>query len=180
MTHHLQHWSMGTHVPRRTERVHAFERRLGAPPQGQSAGHDCRRERSWLTRRPGSSPISRRMPITRCSRKAAGSLRFEITDGKAVERWRVEVRKGDVVVSRKAGAADCVLRAIEAVVRQARLGPRERDGRRTAGSVGASRVTRPGSRLSTHPAESPAPSGRITVHVARRDPERRVAMAMTS
>ena len=43
--------------------------------------------------------------------KAAGSLRFELTEGKAVERWRVEVRKGDVAVSHKAGAADCVLRA---------------------------------------------------------------------
>jgi len=43
--------------------------------------------------------------------KASGSLRFEIADGKAVERWRVEVRKGEFAVSRKAGAADCVLRA---------------------------------------------------------------------
>ena len=43
--------------------------------------------------------------------KASGSLRFELTDGKAVERWRVDVRKGDVAVSHKAGAADCVLRA---------------------------------------------------------------------
>ena len=43
--------------------------------------------------------------------KASGSLRFELTDGKAVERWRVDVRQGDVAVSHKAGAADCVLRA---------------------------------------------------------------------
>ena len=43
--------------------------------------------------------------------KASGSLRFELTDGKAVERWRVDVRNGDVAVSHKAGAADCVLRA---------------------------------------------------------------------
>ena len=43
--------------------------------------------------------------------KASGSLRFELADGKALERWRVDVRKGDVAVSRKAGAADCVLRA---------------------------------------------------------------------
>ena len=43
--------------------------------------------------------------------KASGSLRFELTDGNAVERWRVEVRKGDVAVSHKASAADCVLRA---------------------------------------------------------------------
>ena len=43
--------------------------------------------------------------------KASGSLRFDLTDGMAVERWRVDVRQGDVIVSRKAGAADCVLRA---------------------------------------------------------------------
>jgi putative sterol carrier protein len=43
--------------------------------------------------------------------KASGSLRFDLTDGKAVERWRVDVHKGDVAVSHKAVAADCVLRA---------------------------------------------------------------------
>jgi putative sterol carrier protein len=43
--------------------------------------------------------------------KASGSLRFELTEGKTVERWRVEVRKGDIAVSHKASAADCVLRA---------------------------------------------------------------------
>ena len=43
--------------------------------------------------------------------KDSGSLRFELSEGKAVERWRVDVRKGDVAVSHKAGAADCVLRA---------------------------------------------------------------------
>jgi putative sterol carrier protein len=43
--------------------------------------------------------------------KSSGSLRFEITDGSAVERWRVDVHRGDVTVSHKAGAADCVLRA---------------------------------------------------------------------
>jgi len=42
--------------------------------------------------------------------KATGSLRFELSEGKAVERWRVDVRKGDVAVSHKAGGADCVLR----------------------------------------------------------------------
>jgi putative sterol carrier protein len=43
--------------------------------------------------------------------KDSGSLRFELSEGKAVERWRLDVRKGDVAVSHKAGAADCVLRA---------------------------------------------------------------------
>jgi len=43
--------------------------------------------------------------------KATGSLRFELTQGNGVERWRIDVRNGDVAVSHKAGAADCVLRA---------------------------------------------------------------------
>jgi putative sterol carrier protein len=43
--------------------------------------------------------------------KSSGSLRFELADGNAVERWRVDVNQGDVTVSHKAGAADCVLRA---------------------------------------------------------------------
>ncbi len=43
--------------------------------------------------------------------KASGSLRFELTDGNAVQRWRVEISHGDVTVSHGAGPADCVLRA---------------------------------------------------------------------
>jgi putative sterol carrier protein len=43
--------------------------------------------------------------------KATGSLRFELSEGKAVERWRVDIRKGEIAVSHKAGAADCVLRS---------------------------------------------------------------------
>jgi ubiquinone biosynthesis protein UbiJ len=43
--------------------------------------------------------------------KASGSLRIEITEGNAVQRWRVDIRHGDVAVSHRAGAADCVLRA---------------------------------------------------------------------
>jgi putative sterol carrier protein len=47
--------------------------------------------------------------------KASGSLRFELADGKAVERWRIDVSRGDVAVSHKAGAADCVLRSPKAL-----------------------------------------------------------------
>jgi ubiquinone biosynthesis protein UbiJ len=43
--------------------------------------------------------------------KSSGSLRFELANGNAVERWRVDVDQGDIAVSHKAGAADCVLRA---------------------------------------------------------------------
>jgi predicted lipid carrier protein YhbT len=45
--------------------------------------------------------------------KSSGSLRFELADGNAVERWRVDVNHGDIAVSHKAGAADCILRAPE-------------------------------------------------------------------
>jgi hypothetical protein len=42
--------------------------------------------------------------------KASGTLRFDLADGDRVERWHVSVKKGDVVVSRKNAAADCVVR----------------------------------------------------------------------
>jgi putative sterol carrier protein len=41
--------------------------------------------------------------------KASGSLRFELRESKGVEHWRVDVRKGDVTVSHRAGPADCVV-----------------------------------------------------------------------
>ncbi len=42
-------------------------------------------------------------------RKASGTLRFDVRDGKRTERWLVEVRKGDVAVSRRNTRADCVV-----------------------------------------------------------------------
>jgi putative sterol carrier protein len=42
---------------------------------------------------------------------ASGSFRFEIVDGKKVDRWLVVVDKGDVTVSHRGGTADCALRA---------------------------------------------------------------------
>lgn len=42
--------------------------------------------------------------------KAKGSARFEVTDGRRIERWRVTIDKGDLGVSRRNAAADCILR----------------------------------------------------------------------
>jgi putative sterol carrier protein len=44
-------------------------------------------------------------------RKATGSARFEVVDGKRTERWLVTLDKGDIGVSRRNTAAICVLRA---------------------------------------------------------------------
>jgi putative sterol carrier protein len=43
-------------------------------------------------------------------RRATGTFRFEIT-GERPERWFVEVKKGDVTVSRRNARADCMVRA---------------------------------------------------------------------
>ena len=42
--------------------------------------------------------------------KARGTARFEIVDGNETLRWLVAVDKGEVRVSRRNAAADCVLR----------------------------------------------------------------------
>lgn len=41
--------------------------------------------------------------------KASGTLRFDLRDGKRVDRWLVAVKKGDVTVSRRNVGADCVV-----------------------------------------------------------------------
>jgi putative sterol carrier protein len=41
--------------------------------------------------------------------KAKGSARFDVSDGRRTERWRVTIDKGDLGVSRRNAAADCVL-----------------------------------------------------------------------
>lgn len=43
-------------------------------------------------------------------RRATGAFRFELVDGKKIDRWRVSVAKGDLTVARRGGPADCVLR----------------------------------------------------------------------
>jgi putative sterol carrier protein len=42
-------------------------------------------------------------------RKASGTVRFDITDGKRTERWLVELKKGEIAVSRRHTKADCVV-----------------------------------------------------------------------
>jgi putative sterol carrier protein len=44
--------------------------------------------------------------------KAQGTLKFELADGKRVDRWLLSIDNGDVTVSRKgSGTADCTVRA---------------------------------------------------------------------
>src|SRR6266536_650894 len=43
--------------------------------------------------------------------KATGSIRFDLADGKRTDRWLVTLDRGDVSVSRKNVAADCIVRA---------------------------------------------------------------------
>jgi putative sterol carrier protein len=42
--------------------------------------------------------------------KANGTIRFDLADGKKIERWLVTIRKGEVSVSRRNTKADCVIR----------------------------------------------------------------------
>ena len=48
-------------------------------------------------------------------RQATGTLRFELAKGKAIDRWLVSVKKGDVTVAHKGGNADCIVRADRAL-----------------------------------------------------------------
>jgi predicted lipid carrier protein YhbT len=42
--------------------------------------------------------------------KTAGTLRFDLRNGKSVARWLVSIDKGNIAVSRKNAKADCVVR----------------------------------------------------------------------
>jgi putative sterol carrier protein len=42
--------------------------------------------------------------------KTTGTIRFDLTGGGRTARWLVSIKKGDVGVSRRNAAADCVLR----------------------------------------------------------------------
>ena len=48
-------------------------------------------------------------------RKASGSTRFEVRDGRRTRRWLVTVDDGDIAVLSGSGAAACVMRADKAV-----------------------------------------------------------------
>lgn len=54
--------------------------------------------------------------------KLSGTLRFDLGTGKTTERWLVSIRKGDLAVSRRNGAADSVIRAQKALFERAARG----------------------------------------------------------
>lgn len=47
--------------------------------------------------------------------KAVGTLRLDLAHGEATEHWVIAMKKGDVAVSRKKVAADCVVHADRAL-----------------------------------------------------------------
>jgi putative sterol carrier protein len=48
-------------------------------------------------------------------RKATGSTRFEIVDGRKTRRWFVAVERGNITVASRGAEADCVVRAERAL-----------------------------------------------------------------
>ena len=48
-------------------------------------------------------------------RKAKGTARFDVVDGKRTARWLLAIDKGAIEVSRRNAAADCVVRADRAI-----------------------------------------------------------------
>ena len=54
--------------------------------------------------------------------KAKGTARFDIVDGTRTRRWLVSVDRGDIRVSRRNAAADCVVRADKRVFDRAAAG----------------------------------------------------------
>jgi putative sterol carrier protein len=54
--------------------------------------------------------------------KVTGSARFDIVDGKRTERWLLTIDKGELRVSRRNAAADCVLRARKTTFDRAAVG----------------------------------------------------------
>jgi putative sterol carrier protein len=48
-------------------------------------------------------------------RKVSGTVRFDLVSGKTTERWLVAIRKGNLAVSRKNGAADTTMRMSKAL-----------------------------------------------------------------
>ena len=49
---------------------------------------------------------------------AKGTVRFELADGKRVDRWHLVVEKGDLAVSRRNARAECTFRANKALFDQ--------------------------------------------------------------
>jgi putative sterol carrier protein len=48
-------------------------------------------------------------------RKASGSTRFDLVDGKRTLHWLIRVDRGKITVSQKNASADCIIRAQKAV-----------------------------------------------------------------
>jgi putative sterol carrier protein len=48
-------------------------------------------------------------------KNTSGTLRFDITNGKKIDRWFVTIEKGDVSVSHRGGEADASLAAGKAI-----------------------------------------------------------------
>ena len=47
--------------------------------------------------------------------RATGTVRFDLQDGKQTEHWLVTLDKGDIAVSQKNAAADCVVQMSQAL-----------------------------------------------------------------
>jgi putative sterol carrier protein len=54
--------------------------------------------------------------------KVTGSARFDILDGKATKRWLLTIDEGELRVSRRNAAADCILRAQKSAFDRAAVG----------------------------------------------------------
>jgi putative sterol carrier protein len=55
-------------------------------------------------------------------RKASGSTRFDLVDGKRTLHWLVSVDRGNISVAQKNASADCVIRTPKAVFDKAASG----------------------------------------------------------
>ena len=110
--------------------------------------------------------------------KAKGSARFDVVDGKRTERWLLTIDKGDLRVSRRNAAADCVLRVDRPTFERAVERQAEPDGGRAARGGGRRR----GSEAARAPSaalaetarggEAREPRGRSSERRQRQDPRR--------
>jgi SCP-2 sterol transfer family len=55
-------------------------------------------------------------------RKTTGTLRFDLEDGKRIERWLVAIKRGDVAVSHRNVRADCVVSTDRALFEEVATG----------------------------------------------------------
>ena len=74
-------------------------------------------------------------------RKASGSMRFDVVDGRRTRRWLVAVERGDMTVRSGSGDASCVVRADKAVFDKVASGTVERRSRRCSAATSRSKAT---------------------------------------